>query len=257
MNTIKLKNGTNWKLNTAYEGDCLDFMRELPDKCIDLVLTDPPYGTTANKWDSIINLEEFWCELKRTAKQNINFVMTAAQPFTSVLIMSNPEMFKYDLTWDKKSTTGFLNAKKMPLRRHEDVCIFSNGKALYNPIMTKGEFRKKGNSKVNNGCYGNHNGQLSENDQYYPTSIIQMYNGQQSEKIHPTQKAVSLFSYLIQTYAPENAIVFDPFLGSFTTAVACHSHGLNWIGCEKDPDYFKAGMERYETECLQNLMDFG
>lgn len=230
MDYIELKSGRKWPLNTAYEGDCLEFMRELPDKCIDLVLTDPPYGIGADsdkrantrygnaitkskeygkkEWDKKIPEKEIFKEIFRVSKNQIIFGGN---------YFSLPESSCW-IVWDKVTgNNGYADCELAYTSFHSAVRKFTH----------------------------QWKGMLQEN----------MKN--KEVRIHPTQKPLKLFKWCLEKYAPENAIVFDPFLGSFTTAVACHSHGLNWIGCEKDPDYFKAGLSRYETECLQNLMDFG
>lgn len=217
---IKLLDGTEWKLNTAYNGDCLDFMRLLPDKCIDLVLTDPPYGINVDhnigrrkcnkaseykkvEWDSEIPHEDIFKEIIRISK---NQIIWGGNYFTKYL-----ETKKCWLFWDKM----FSN----------DVS-FSAGELAWTSFDS-------------------------------PVKKFIFNPPPKSDGIHATQKPLKLFKWCLEKYAPENSIIFDPFLGSFTTAVACHHYGLKWLGCEKDEDYFKAGTKRYERETLQNFMDFG
>jgi DNA modification methylase len=173
-------------------------------------------------------------------------VLTADSIFTGVLMMSNPTWFKYKLIWDKKSTSGFLNAKKMPLRRHEDILIFANGKTTYNPIMEeRGKPRKKGvYAGGNKGTYGKYNEDVKFNNKYYPTSIIDIGNADQKSKQHPTQKPVELMEYLIKTYTNENEIVLDNTMGSGTTCLAALKTNRRFIGIEKEQEYFDIAVQR-------------
>ena len=229
-----------------YKGDCLEIMKQIPNGSIDMILADLPYGTTQNKWDSVLPLDLLWKQYERIIADNGCIVLTADGIFTGVLMMSNPKMFKYKLIWDKKSTTGFLNAKKMPLRRHEDILIFAKGKTTYNPIMREGKLRFKGGKKyANNGCYGNFNEMPKEQyNMYYPTSIIEISNANQKAKQHPTEKPVELMEYLIKTYTNENEIVLDNTMGSGSTGVACVNTNRNFIGIEKDEKYFEIAKNR-------------
>jgi len=228
-----------------YEGDCLDIMPTLPDKSIDMILCDLPYGTTACKWDTVIPFEPLWKEYKRLIKDNGAIVLTASQPFTSALVMSNPKWFKYEWVWDKVQSTGFLNAKKRPLPSHEDICVFSGvplGRSNYFPQMTKGLYRDKSPShstdKVSGRAYGVVNNQKSNfNDDYYPKTIIKISNACQIGKVHPTQKPVALFEYLIKTYTNEGDTVLDNCAGSGTTGVACINTNRKYILIEKDKGY--------------------
>ena len=232
-------------LNKIIHGDCLEVMPLLPDKSIDMILCDLPYGITACKWDTIIPFEPLWAQYERIIKDNGAIVLTASQPFTSALVMSNPKLFKYDLVWDKKNPTGHLNAKIMPLRRHESELVFGKGKVVYNPQMRQGKKRWKGGfSETNRGCYGEHKATRSYNDTYYPTSVIEINNANQKAKEHPTQKPVALFEYLIKTYTNEGEIVLDNCAGSFTTAVACDNTNRNWICIEKEEEYCNIGLMR-------------
>jgi site-specific DNA-methyltransferase (adenine-specific) len=229
-------------------GDCLEEMKNIPDGSVDLVLTDPPYGTTACKWDTVIPFEPMWEQLKRVTKKNGAIVLFGSQPFTSALVMSNVKMFKYDITWDKKNTTGFLNAKKMPLRRHEDILVFSdskNGNYTYNPVMRKGVMRKKGrNTDSGVRVYGSYKASVSVNDSYYPTSILETGTVYRVKNVHPTQKPVALMEYLIKTYTNEGETVLDFTMGSGTTGVACKNLNRNFIGIELDKDYFEIAKKR-------------
>jgi len=233
--------------------DCLEGMKYIDDKSIDMILCDLPYGVTKNKWDSIISLEKLWNQYRRIIKENGAIVLTAQQPFTTSLIMSNQEEFRYSLVWDKIGTTGFQNAKKMPLRRHEDILIFYKKLPNYNPQMeTRGKPRKKGGSKVDNGCYGELRSKESFNNEYYPTSIIAISNAVKIGKIHPTQKPVALFEYLIKTYTNENELVLDNCMGSGTTAIACINTNRNYIGFELNKEYYEIAKNRINKHILDN-----
>lgn len=230
-------------------GDCLELMQQIPDSSIDMVLCDPPYGTTRNKWDAVIPLDLMWEQLIRITKPTAAIVLFSANPFTSKLIMSNPTMFRYDLIWDKCSTTGFLNAKKMPLRRHEIICVFYKKPPTYNPHMEmRGRPRNKGsyNKSKGNGdsCYGHFENITSHNNVYYPTSIIVESNAVQTGKLHPTQKPTPLFEYLITTYTNAGDTVLDFAMGSGTAGVACKNTGRKFIGMELDENYFKIAADR-------------
>jgi site-specific DNA-methyltransferase (adenine-specific) len=219
-----------------YEGDCLEIMPTLADKSVDMILCDLPYGTTACKWDTIIPFEPLWRQYKRVIKNNGAIVLTASQPFTSALVMSNPGGFKYCWVWDKALPTGHLDAKRRPMRQHEDIAVFAPGRVTYNPEMRTGKFRKKGDSGQSE-CYGKFNRVVSFNDQYYPTSILRISNADQTKKEHPTQKPAALFEYLIRTYTNEGDMVLDNCAGSGTTGVACMNTGRKFILIEKDPTY--------------------
>lgn len=226
-------------------GDCLEVMRSIPDKSVDAIICDLPYGTTACKWDSVIPFEPLWKQYKRIIKDNGAIVLTASQPFTSALVMSNPKWFRYSLVWDKIGTTGFQTAKIMPLRRHEDICLFYKHKPTYNPEMQiRGNIRKKGGSKTDNGCYGELRSKESYNNSYYPTSILTFSNASKKGLQHPTQKPTALMEYLVKTYTNESDIVLDNCMGSGTTGVACKNLGRNFIGIEQDAGYFEIAKNR-------------
>lgn len=213
-----------------------------------MILCDLPYGTTACKWDTVIPFEPLWLQYKRVIKDNGAIVLTASQPFTSALVMSNIKMFKYEWAWDKGNTTGFLNANKMPLRRHESILVFSpvtNGNYTYNPQKRKGQLRKKGgyhNKKSD--VYSDFKNQPKINDIYHPTSIINVGVVFRNQNVHPTQKPVLLFEYLIKTYTNENETVLDNCSGSGTTAIACINTNRNYICIEKDKTYYDLSIER-------------
>jgi site-specific DNA-methyltransferase (adenine-specific) len=237
-----------------YLGDCLQAMPDIPDGSVDMVLTDPPYGTTACKWDSVIPFEPMWEHLKRITKPNGAIVLTASQPFTSALIMSNVGMFRHNFVWDKVSPTGHLNAKIKPLLRHEDVIVFSqskHGSMEYHPQMRTGKYRNKSPKRSTDGvegrCYGvvDHKGD-NYNDQYYPTTIYEHSTANRLNKQHPTQKPVALMEYLIRTYTNEGETVLDFTMGSGTTGVACANLARSFIGIEMDADYFALASKRIQ-----------
>ena len=226
------------------QGDCLEKMKDIPDKSIDMILCDLPYGTTACKWDTIIPFEPLWEQYKRIIKDNGAIVLTASQPFTSALVMSNIKMFKYCWVWNKAKAANYVNAKKQPLKIHEDIAVFCKGNN-YNPQKTIGKFRKKGGYTVNREVAVAQNPTVSFNDTYYPKSILNFsVAGNKDSTLHPTQKPVALFEYLIKTYTNEGDLVLDNCMGSGTTGVSCKNLNRNFIGIELDPDYFKIAEKR-------------
>lgn len=237
-------------INTVIHGDCLVEMQTIPDKSVDMILCDLPYGTTACSWDTIIPFDPLWTQYKRIIKDNGAIVLTASQPFTSKLIMSNLEMFKYEWIWDKRLPSGALNANNRPMKRHENVLIFSEGKPVYYPIMRKGKMRIKGGGKASQ-CYGKVTPTKTINDRYYPVSIIIESNANQSGKIHPTQKPVALFEYLIKTYTNEGDTVLDNCAGSGTTAIACIKNNRNYILIEQEKKYIEIINDRIKQELSQ------
>ena len=234
------------------QGDCLERMKEIESGSVDMILADCPYGTTACKWDSIIPLEPMWEQLKRVIKPNGAIVMTAAQPFTSILVSSNIKMFKYDWVWQKSRPTGVLNAKKQPLRDKEDILVFYNKQPTYNPqgLEYKGCYVGTGATKANQ--QGNATGKITqtEDGKYfqengnYPRQV--QFFKSDGKTIHPTQKPVALMEYLIKTYTNEGEVVLDFTCGSGTTGVACANTGRKFIGIELDLGYFNIGLDRIE-----------
>ena len=236
------------------QGDCLEKMKDIPDGSIDMILCDLPYGTTACKWDTIIPFEPLWEQYERIIKDNGAIVLTASQPFTTKLISSNESLFKYEFIWIKNKPTGFINAKNAPLKKHENVLVFSKGKTancnknnmIYNPqgLIEISKFKKSKYDK--NDILGTR--PCRKNDGYtqkysnYPTSILE-FNGE-ANPVHPTQKPVALFEYLIKTYTNEGDLVLDNCMGSGTTGVSCKNLNRNFIGIELDPEYFKIAENR-------------
>ena len=221
------------------QGDCLEVMKDIPDGSVDMVLTDPPYGTTACKWDSVIPFEPMWEQLKRITKKNGAIVLTASQPFTSALIMSNVKMFKYCWVWEKSKPTGFLNAKRQPLRQVEDVCAFYLGQSEYHPQgLTE---TSKMVSRTNRGNYGACSKTTMQNKTGYPRNVLKFAS---VDGLHPTQKPVALMEYLIKTYTNEGETVLDFTMGSGTTGVAAKNLNRDFIGIELDETYFNIARER-------------
>lgn len=233
-------------------GDCLERMKEIPIGSVDMVLADPPYGTTACKWDSIIPLEPMWAELKRVIKPNGAIVMTASQPFTTILISSNLKGYCYNWVWNKKFAGNFVQAKRQPLKDHEDVCVFSLGGKMpnYYPIKVKRDTPiKKGKNKCEFGAVplrGSCKDVGKVYDDKNPTTITSLnFSSRDSGRgLHPTQKPVALMEYLIKTYTNEGETVLDFTAGSFTTGVACKNLNRKFIGIEMDETYFNIGKER-------------
>ena len=224
-------------------GDCLEEMKKIPDKSIDMILCDLPYGTTACKWDTIIPFEPLWEQYKRIIKDNGAIVLTASQPFTSALVMSNVKMFKYSLVWEKDRPTGLFTAKIQPMKYHEDILVFGEGKLRFNPQMVKGEkSHSRGKNLAKSNHYGNSSFVDTTSDMKYPKSILKF--NREHPPVHPTQKPVALFEYLIKTYTNEGDLVLDNCAGSGTTGVACKNLKRNCILIEKDEEYFKIAERR-------------
>lgn len=233
-----------------YLGDCLELMPDIQDKSIDMILCDLPYGTTACKWDVIIPFEPLWKQYKRIIKDNGAIVLTASQPFTSLLVVSNIKDFGYSLVWEKTKKTGFLNAKRQPLRKHEDILVFGRG-GTYNPQGTKecDKMVNRGDESGTGDCYGNATPIYKQTTENYPFSII--YAPSEMFTVHPTQKPVDLFAYLINTYTKPGELVLDNCCGSGTTAIAAIRTGRDWICMEKDPGYYEIARKRIEAEQSQ------
>lgn len=241
--------------STLMLGDCLEVMKVIPDHTIDMVLADPPYGTTQCKWDSVIDLKLMWKELKRVIKPNGAIVMTAAQPFTTTLISSNMKMFKYSWVWEKPSAKGHFNAKKRPMVAHEDVCVFYNKQPTYNPQMTHGHERKTAvkRKELNSEVYGNNTKDVAyDSTSRYPRSVQLIKQDTQKSSLHPTQKPVALMEYLIKTYTNEGETVLDFTMGSGTTGVACKNLGRSFVGIELDKAHFNLAKERIG---VQDILD--
>ena len=240
------------------KGDCLELMKDIPDKSVDMILTDLPYGTTACKWDTIIPFEPLWEQYERVIKDNGAIVLTASQPFTSALVMSNPKWFKHAWVWDKVTARGHLVAKYRPMQQTEDILVFSKGgeRVNYYPIMIKRPEDKvrKTREYRRTDIMGGKKGKLVEKvyDEWYPKNVLTFSNAGSSVKsIHPTQKPVELFEYLIKTYTNKGETVLDNCMGSGTTGVACVNTNRNFIGIELDDEYFEIAKERIERHMRQ------
>lgn len=234
-------------------GDCLEIMKNIPDESIDMILCDLPYGTTKNKWDIVIPFDAFWSNYKRIIKDNEIAILFADGRFTAELIQSNIKMWRYNLIWEKTQPTGFLNANRMPLRNHEDICVFYKHLPVYNPQKTTGHKRKISTAKHKRNCvktsdYGEHNLTSYDSTERFPTSVLKFSKDIQKSALHPTQKPVALCEYLIKTYTNENDLVLDNCMGSGTTGVACLHTNRNFIGIELDENYFQIAKDRIEKE---------
>ena len=232
-------------INSVIEGDCLEVMKKMPDSCIDMILCDLPYGTTQNKWDSVIPLEELWRQYKRVLKPNGVVVLTSLGLFTAQLMLSQPKTYKYRWIWQKSKATNFLNAKKQPLRKFEDVCVFYSKQPTYNPQMIEGEPYDKGVRKNQlSGSYGDFQPAHVRSDGLrYPTDVIYFKTAESEGDVwHPTQKPVELGRYLVRTYTNPGDIVLDNTCGSGSFLVSALLEGRNFIGIEKNEDValFKA-----------------
>jgi len=256
------------ELNKIYNADCLEIMKSIPDKSIDMILCDLPYGTTACKWDVVIPFEPLWLQYKRIIKDNGAICLFGSEPFSSYLRMSNIENYKYDWIWHKNNTSGFALAKKQPMRNHEAISIFYKTQPTYNYIKEKRlmnedsmkrmeyEFTStKGENKLQGGIK---KVQFIPEDKLlsYPKTVQFFGNipNNSNERFHSTQKPIELFEYLIKTYTNENETVLDNCSGSGTTAIACIRTNRNYICIEKDKEYFEKSVERVAKESIKIRM---
>lgn len=233
-------------------GDCLEVMGDIDAGSVDLILCDLPYGTTRNKWDSVIDLDRLWKHYKRIIKPNGAIVLTAQTPFDKVLASSNMGMLRYEWIWEKTLATGHLNAKRMPLKSHENVLVFYKSLPTYNPQKTQGHARKVSSAahKVNSKQSTNYNpvGLTSyDSTERYPRSVIKFATDKQKSALHPTQKPVALMEYLILTYTNPGDLVLDNAAGSGSTLVAAKNLGRQFIGIEKDEHYYEICVERLKN----------
>lgn len=239
---------------TTILGDCLDVMGAIKDASVDLVLCDLPYGTTQNKWDSVIPLDAIWAAYKRVIKPDGAIVLTAQAPFDKALGASNIDMLKYEWIWRKTKGTGHLNANKQPLKNHENVLVFYTRQPVYNPqgLVRKTEptIRKGGNNGTN---YGKSDKDALQEYENYPRSVLDIPS--EGKTVHPTQKPVALMEYLIQTYTNEGELVLDNTMGSGTTGVACMNTDRRFIGIERDPKYFEIANQRIEGAFSKLILD--
>jgi DNA modification methylase len=245
-----------------YKGDCLEVMKNIESGSVDAIITDPPYGTTACKWDSVIDFDLMWEQLNRIIKPNGAIVLFGSEPFSSALRMSNIKNYKYDWIWKKNRPQGFMNAKKQPLKDNEIISVFYKKQCAYNPQGLIEVNKLKSNTGTKNNTGSKENGDKTsannsiKNKQYiqnygnYPNRIIEFKNTGNKQK-HPTQKPVALMEYLIKTYTNENEAVLDFTMGSGTTGVACKKTNRNFIGIEQDDKYFEIAKNRIENAVFQ------
>ena len=266
------------ELNKIYNMDCLEGMKRIPDESIDLILCDLPYGTTQNKWDSIIPFNKLWEQYERIIKDNGAIVLTGKQPFTSMTIMSNPKLYKYNLVWRKNLKTGNLNARKMPMGAYEDIMVFYNKPPTYNPQKIPRTFQVPAGNKLNSKTtnYGKQREEYidRQSDWLMPDDVIDYEDGysldalelgnemlyikcvhNSSGKLHPTQKPVELFEWLIKTYTNKGETVLDNCIGTGTTAIACMNTNRNYIGFELNKEYFDIAEKRIKTHFVQERIN--
>lgn len=239
--------------NSLFKGDCLILMQKIEDKSIDCILTDLPYGQTArNPWDTVIPFAPMWEQFERIIKENGAILLFANGMFTAKLMMSNQKLWRYNLIWEKTQPSGFLNAKRMPLRAHEDICVFYKKLPCYHPQKTTGHARKisaathKKNSKKSLD-YHNYTYIDYDSTERYPRSVLKFSKDTQKSALHPTQKPVALIEYLIKTYTEPGDTILDPCAGSMTTAVAAIHTGRNYLCMEQDEEIFEKGKKRVEN----------
>ena len=257
----------NFEIDTIYNEDCLEGMKRIPDGSVDAIICDLPYGTTACAWDNIIPFEPLWKQYKRIIKPTSPIVLFSQQPFTSALIMSNLEMWKYNWIWQKDNGSNFLNANHQPLKITEDICVFGNGATTeskkgvymaYNPQMRKGfnpykcksGSQRKDTAMVRGVCKAQNGGVLTESGgNRFPVNILQF--DRDSERLHPTQKPLDLIRYLILTYTKEGDTILDNCIGSGTTAIACIKEKRHFIGFELNKEYYDKATYRVKMEQAQ------
>lgn len=239
--SIKKEKNIEDIVNNVYQADCLEFMKRIPNASVDMVLCDLPYGTTQNKWDSVIPLWRLWHQYKRIVKPNGAIVLTSQGLFTAKLIMSAPNLFKYKWVWEKSKPTNFLNVRVQPLRKHEDICVFYENQPVYNPQMTEGTAYDKGFRKDQlSGSYGGFKPvHVASDGRRYPVDVVYFKTAESEGPVwHPTQKPVELGRYFIRTYTNPGAVVLDNTCGSGSFLVAALLEGRNFIGIEKNSETF-------------------
>lgn len=247
--------------NRIINADCLDVLRKLPDKCVDLILTDPPYGMTNCKWDISMPFEVMWKHFNHVRKDSCPVVIFGKEPFSSRLRLSNVAEYKYDWKYHKALPTGHLNVRKQPLKSYEDVCVFYKKQPIYNPQITHNNKRRVARTiylkeNVGDFVYGKEKrNTFYDSTDRYPTDILDFINREKGQ-FHPTQKPLALMEYFILTYTNPGDLIVDPFSGSGTTAVAAHKLGRRFICIEKDPDYWAASIKRLE-EARKQISFFG
>lgn len=232
-----------------WNGDCIEYMKNISDSSVDMILCDPPYGTTKNRWDHILPLSQLWDEYLRITHENSAIILFANGLFTVDLINSNRAMWRYNLIWEKTTPTGFLNANRMPLRIHEDICVFYKKPPIYHPQKTYGHVRKVSSAEHKRGSksttnYGNYKNCSYDSTERYPTSVLKFKTDKQKSSLHPTQKPVDLLSFLIKSYSNPGDLILDSCMGSGSTGVAAVQSNRDFIGIEKDESYFKIAQDR-------------
>ena len=248
---MKALRKTDVSRSTLFWADCFDVFPLVADKSVDAIIADLPYNVTGLKWDSILPLDKLWEQYNRIIKPNGAICLFGREPFTSTIVMSNIKNYKHKWVWNKKQSGSFQNAKYMPLQIDEDIVVFSNGKCNYYPIMKKGKMRKRGGAKETNNAMGNNGlNKKFENysDMYYPINIYELANPRVN-KLHPTEKPVDLMKMLVQTYTKENEIVLDNTMGSGTTGLACLKTNRQFIGIEKEKQYYDVAVRRLSEYC--------
>ena len=240
---------------TLWNGDCLELMCNILDKSIDMILCDLPYGTTQNKWDSVIPFNLLWCQYRRIIKDNGAICLFGQGLFTANLICSNKEMYRYDLIWEKTKAGGFLNARRMPLQAHENISVFYKKLPVYNPQMEAGKpYIKKAVTNGDGKNYGKFDrvGEIAVNEgTRFPRSVIKISNDNH-KSLHPTQKPVELLEWLIRTYTNENETILDNRMGSGSTGVACVNTNRRFLGIELDNTYFESAKKRIEETAIKS-----
>jgi len=242
-------------INKVHNADCLEFMKEMPDKSVDLILTDPPYNMTACKWDKEIDLEKLWQELLRISKNKTPIISTASQPFTSILVMSNLKKFKHEWIWQKAVGSNFATLKYQPMKEHESILVFCKTIPNYYPQLEirkgsgkqRSQYQYKSNTisgEAINKLKTNRSGEKYDENKRFPSSVQFFNNREKGRGLHPTQKPVALLGYLIRTYSKENDLILDPFVGSGTTCVAAKMLNRNYIGIEISEKYCEISRKR-------------
>lgn len=238
------------QLDTIYNIDCLAGMKDIPDQSVDAVICDLPYGTTRNSWDSVIPMDELWAEYRRVAKETAAIVLFGQQPFTSMLVASNPDMFRYEWIWRKEQATGHLNANRAPLKIHENILVFYRTQPTYNPQFTEGTPYTARRTSLRSTNYGRQRGTTTVSDgRRYPVDIIDC--DRDTDGFHPTQKPVDLLRYLVRTYTDKGGVILDNCIGSGTTAVACIREGRHFVGFETNQEYYEHACRRIRAEQAQ------
>ena len=240
------------RLNYIDNCDCLEGLKAIPDNSVDLIVTDPPYGTTRNAWDAAIPLHLLWAEFERITKDSAAMIIFSQQPYTAQVVLSNPELFRYEWIWEKTQGTGHLNAKKMPLKAHENILVFYRKLPTYNPQMRTGFTPYRCKSGRGSSNYGDQNSVTTISaGERYPVDVLPFGS---DRGLHPTQKPLALIEYIVQTYSNAGDVVLDPFMGSGTTAVACLNTGRNFIGFELDEKYHAIAQQRIADTVDQMLL---